>query len=133
VDNVELIESGYEALNRGDADAAAELAAPDCVARTRFAALAGRTYRGRQGIDEWFADVAEAWEAVEQVPERFIEIDPERTIAVVRFKARSRESGAEVEQIFATVWTIRDGRATSIDTYDSLDEALDAVAGSTYG
>ena len=104
--NTELIERGYDALNRGDLEAASALVDPDCVAR--------------------FAEVAAAWEAVMQVPEAFVEVDFERTIALVRFKAR-KSSGAEVDQILATVWTIRDGKATSIETHESLNQALAAV------
>jgi ketosteroid isomerase-like protein len=104
--NTEVIERGYEALNQGDLEAASALVAPQYVAR--------------------FAETAAAWEEVVHVPQAFVEVDAERTIAVVRFKAR-KSSGAEVDQILATVWTIRDGRATSIETHESLNEALAAV------
>jgi hypothetical protein len=33
----------------------------------------------------------ESWEDVRQTPERFIEVDAERTVAVVRFRGRGRD------------------------------------------
>lgn len=125
--HADLINRAYEAMNARDVDAAKAMAAPDIELRTRFTGVAGRAYRGFSGIEQWFADVHEAWEDVEQIPQRFIEVSPERTIAVVRFKARGKASGVEVDQEIAPIFTIRGGRVIGIETHPSVDAALAAA------
>jgi ketosteroid isomerase-like protein len=126
-ENEELISRGYEAISRGDVEALKQLLDPDAELHSRFGAVAGRVYRGHEGVDRWFADMQESFEAVEQTPERFIEVDAERTIVLLRFRGRGRGSGAEIDQRFAAICTIREGKGVRLETYDSLDEALEAA------
>jgi ketosteroid isomerase-like protein len=126
-ENEELIRRSYDAINRRDLKAAKELVDPDCEVRALFTGLDGRTYRGHEGIERWLAEAEESWEDIEQTPERFIEVDPERTIAVIRFRGRGRGSGVQVDQQLAVIATIRDGRAVSVESFTSLAEALEAV------
>jgi ketosteroid isomerase-like protein len=125
--DIEFIRRAYDVVDAGDVEGAKALADPDCELRTRFTALAGRTYRGHSGIEEWFADVEDAWEAVKQTPLRFIDVDAERTIAVVRFEARGRGSGVLVDQEIAAIWTLRDGRCARIETLGTVEEALESA------
>jgi hypothetical protein len=127
-ENEEVIRRGYEAINRGDVVAMKQLVDADVELHSRFGAVAGRVYRGHEGIDRWYADMQESFGEVEQLPERFIEVDAERTIAVVHFRGKGRGSGAEVDQRFAVICTVRDGKGVKLETYASLDEALE-VAG----
>src|SRR5919106_1098513 len=120
--NIDLIRSGYDALNRSDREWAMALADPEIELETRFTQVAGRTYRGLDGVESWIADVEESWADMQQTPEKFIEVDDERTIALVSFKARGRGSGAEIEQQIAAIWTIRDGKVVRIETHASLEE-----------
>jgi ketosteroid isomerase-like protein len=126
-ENGELIRRGYEAISRGDVEALKELIDPECEIHSLFGSVAGRVYRGHEGADRWYADMEESFVGVEQRPERFIEVDAERMIAVVRFRGQGRGSGAEVDQRFAVICTIRDGKGVRLETYASLDEALEAA------
>ncbi len=126
-ESVELIKRAYRVMNSGDLEAAKAMADPNIELRTRFTGVAGRVYRGLQGVEEWFADVGEAWEGLEQTVERMIEVSAETTIAVVRFKARGRASGVEIDQQIAPVWTIRNQKVVSIETYATLEEAFAAT------
>jgi ketosteroid isomerase-like protein len=126
-ETTEFIRRSYELANAGDVEQAKALAHPDCELDTRFAALAGHAYRGHEGIEQWFADVEESWEGVKQTPLRFIELDEERTIAVVRFEARGRASGVHIDQEIAVIWTIRDGKCARLETHGSLNEAFEAA------
>ena len=126
-ENEELIRRGYEAISRGDVEALKELVDPQCELHSRFGAVAGRVYWGHEGVERWFADMQESFEEVEQTTERFIEVDAERTIAVVRFRGRGRGSGAEIDQRLAVICTIRHGKGVRLETYASLEEALVAA------
>ena len=97
-ENIEIIRRCFEALNRGDRETTKQFAHPDCVIHTRTSGVAGRRYRGPAGAEQWFADVGESWATIEQTPQRFIEVDDERTIVVVRFQATGRRSGVEIDQ-----------------------------------
>jgi ketosteroid isomerase-like protein len=126
-EHVEVIRQVYERINAWDIEGGMHLADPEIELRTRFTAVAGRPYRGLEGVRQWFADVGETLEEVEQTPTRFIEVDDERTISVVDFHARGRGSGVVIEQEIAVIFTIRDGKILTLETYPSVDEALAAA------
>ena len=127
----EAIREAYRAINARDVGAARALAEkltdPAVEIRSRFAGVEGRVYRGHGAIEQWFADTAETWETIEQTPERFIDAGSDRTIAVVRFKARGKTSGVELDEQFAVTFTFRDGRIVTIDSHPSLGAALEAA------
>jgi ketosteroid isomerase-like protein len=126
----QLIRDGYRAINERDADWLRAHADDELEFRSRFSGLAGRTYRGKQGFEEWLADTADSWEAMEQTPERLIELDDSRIIADVRFKGRGKASGIEVDQRIAVIFTLRGERVLRMDAYGSLEEALEAAGAS---
>lgn len=116
-ENVEIIRRCFEALNRSDLETAKQFADPDCALRTRFGDVAGRPYRGPEGVEQWFADVEESWATIEQTPLRFIEVDDERTNVVVRVQATGRGSGVEIDQETAPIWSVRAGKVTRVETH----------------
>jgi ketosteroid isomerase-like protein len=134
-EHVELIRRAFEAMNARDIEGAKALAHPEIDLKTRFTGVAGRPYRGFEGVEQWFADVGETWEDVNQTIERFIEVDDERTIAVISFHGRGKGSGIELDQELANIWRIRHGKVMAVETYPSVDEALAAagVKGATGG
>jgi ketosteroid isomerase-like protein len=126
--NEQLIRRGFELVNRGDVEGTVAIAAPDCEIRTVLTSVAGQTHRGHEGVRQWFRDVDEAFEEVEQRVVRIVEVDDERGIVVVRFLARGRGSGVAVDQEIASLWTIRDGLVQSLESYQSFEEAQAAAA-----
>lgn len=90
-ESVELINRAYRVMNSGDLEAAKAMADPNIELRTRFTGVAGRVYRGLRGVEEWFGDVGEAREGLEQTVERMIEVRTGKTIAVVRFARKQGE------------------------------------------
>jgi ketosteroid isomerase-like protein len=117
----------YEALNADDLEAGIEMTASDIVLETRFTSLAGRPYRGHEGVAQWAADVNESWEDMKQAPERFIPLDSERTIVVARVRARGRGSGVHIDQTLASIITVQAGKVTRVEGYSTLDEAFRAA------
>jgi ketosteroid isomerase-like protein len=127
VDNERVIRRLYEALNADDLEAGIELTAPDIELETRFTSLAGRPYRGHEGVAQWAADVNESWEDMKQTPERFVALDSQRTIVVARVQARGRGSGVHVDQTLASIITVDAGKVTRVEGYPTLEEALRAA------
>jgi ketosteroid isomerase-like protein len=126
-ENEQVIRQGFKALNEGDLEAAKALADPECEIRTRTTSVAGRTYRGHAGVEQWAVDAAESWEGLRQTPERMLEVDEERTIVELRFEARGKGSGVEVAQTLVAMWTVRDRKVTRVENYATLNEAREAA------
>jgi ketosteroid isomerase-like protein len=64
-------------------------------------------------------------------PEEVIDVDATRVIAVVRTKGRAKGTGIAIDQQLTHLWTILGGKATRLITFDTRQQALDAVAGTS--
>ena len=65
--DIDVVRAIYDAFNARDLEAALAYIAPDCELDLRgTAARIGRTepYRGPDGLRQYFADVAQTWEAL---------------------------------------------------------------------
>jgi ketosteroid isomerase-like protein len=82
--------------------------------------------RGRTGMRRLFAMLRDTWTEFRFEPERFIDCG-ERVAVLVRVLAKGGASGVETERRTAHVWTVRDGRLTSIRIYRDRAEALEAI------
>jgi ketosteroid isomerase-like protein len=51
----------------------------------------------------------------------------EQVLVMVHHSGRGRISGIEVDQRFAMVWTVRNGRAVRMEMYLTREEALEAM------
>ncbi len=81
-----------------------------------------------RGIDEVtrFRDEG-PWEELNFEPERFLDVDDERVLVMVRVDARGKGSGARVELLNAHEFTIRNGALVRFKVYSDRDEALEAA------
>lgn len=118
--------ASYEALNRGEIDAALQLLDENAEWHESEALPDTGVYRGREAIRAFLTDFLESWERFEQEIEETRERG-DRVAVLIHLKARGRESSAEVDARYAHVWTIRDGSAVRVDAYYDRDEALAAL------
>jgi uncharacterized protein len=81
-----------------------------------------------RGIDELrtFRDEG-PWAELRFDPERFIDVDDERVLVLVRVDAKGKESGVPVELRNAHEFTIRGGVLVRFKVYGDRDEALEAA------
>ena len=125
--NVELVRKLFEVYNERSFEENADLIDPDMKwDMSRVELPDGSSYTG----PEEFRDFIEAWEegfASESMEAQEIIDAGERVVVVVEHRGRGRISGIEVDQHFAMVWTLRDGRAVAMTMYRTRDEALKAV------
>jgi ketosteroid isomerase-like protein len=124
--DVETVTSSYEALNRGDLDAAMEALAEDAEWHESEALPETGVYRGRQTIRRFLTDFLGSWESFHQQIEE-TRVSGDRVAILIHLQARGRESAAEVDARYAHVWRLRDGRGVRVDAYYDRAEALAAI------
>jgi uncharacterized protein len=90
------------------------------------AMLEGVSYRGHEGMRQWFEDVAEYWESMWVEAYQFL--DAEQAVVVVgRVHGRGKRSGVAIEAPAAWVFHLRDARLTYLRLYLDREEALEAA------
>ena len=120
------IERAYAAMSGLDAEALVDVCDPEVEFRSRIASAEDVTYQGHEGVRNYIASLAEAFEWVRTEPLDVID-GGDRAIVCNRFRARGRVSGVEVEERFFQALTFRGGKSLWWDFYPSKAEALEAV------
>ena len=85
-------------------------------------------FRGRQGIRDYFAWLAEAFEEFRSEVEEIIDAGEDRVVALLIASARGKASGVPLDdQRFAIVFTFQGKRIARADSYLTRAEALEAA------
>ena len=71
-------------------------------------------------------DWMQSWEQVTSVAERVIDAG-DQVVVIAEWRGRGRSSGVFSTLRYGTVWTLRDGKVTSIITHTDPAEALKVV------
>jgi ketosteroid isomerase-like protein len=108
--DVEALERGYAALNRGDLSVVLELLDPDIEWHEPGPSLEAGTHRGRDSFERFFRSWLESFEGFRVEPERVLQRG-DRLVVVVRQTGAGRSSGVQVETRLAHVWTVANGKA----------------------
>ena len=125
-ENVELYKRGIDAFNRRDLEAFLTLAHPEVVAVSRVLAIEGGSYRGHDGVRDW-------WETLLDVfPDFTIEVVSVRDagdVIVAELRNRAHGGGSEtpLEELVWQVAEWRDGQIVRWQMYGSEPEALEAA------
>jgi ketosteroid isomerase-like protein len=125
-ENVEIVRSIYEAVNRRDFDAAFRDLAPDVEFTTPPRGPTAGTYRGREEIQGFGRELFGAFETWTYEPEEFIE-SGDQVVVVNKARMQPRGSSAEIELRNGNLWTIRDGKVVSMRVFAKPEEALEAA------
>jgi ketosteroid isomerase-like protein len=124
--NFEDMRRAYEAIARGDFDAALGIVDPEIVIRDRPESPDASTYHGYDGMRKALELNEETFDELVLRPERFFEAG-DQVVVVLWMVGRGKHSGAPVEERIAHLFTIRDGVATSLQVYSDPNEALAAA------
>jgi ketosteroid isomerase-like protein len=128
-ENVEMVRRQYDAFSRGDHDAAIAMLHPEFEWRgpREFPDLAEPHY-GHAGVRRYLAKLAEAFTDYRMVGEQFIDVDDDRVLVFAREGGRGMGSGIEVQtNPTGHVWTFRDGKPASLQSYWERADARRAV------
>ena len=124
-ENVEMIRSIYEPLNRGDWEAVFRDAHPKFELTTQRGPTAG-TYRGQEAVQRQIQELFGPFEAWTMEPEELFEA-ADQVVAFVKVRSRPKGTSADMEVRNGHLWTILDGTIRSLRTFPVREEALKAA------
>ena len=126
-ENVEIVRGIYDAWARNEFPGPAHV----FDAQIEYVNPAGAIEPGtRVGLAAFSRAVeqvfVEGWESMRYEPERFTPCG-DRVAVVLRYRARGRGSGVEVEGRISALWTIRGGKVVRFEWFHGSAEALEAM------
>ena len=128
-DNAAVVRRAWEAWMARDNETALSLYDPDVeldfTAGSQAMGIYG-TYRGLNGIRDFFRDWLATWEDYDSEIEGLVDAG-DHVVAFMHEWGRGRQSGVPLEFRQAHVWTVRDGKLLRLRVYTSREEALRAV------
>src|SRR5690349_5478504 len=95
-ENIEITKRMIDAYNCGDVGTFIDLTTPDFEWLTSMGAIEGEIFRGREGIETYFAHLRDAWEELRLYADEFRDLG-ERVLWLGRIRGRGRGSGAHVD------------------------------------
>jgi ketosteroid isomerase-like protein len=125
-ENVEVVRSFYDAWARNEFPGPVELRDPEIEYVNPAGAVEPGTRRGLAGFKRAVDKVFEGWETWEMEAERFRAVG-DQVAVVVRYRARGRGSGVEVEGRESALWTLRDGKVARYAWFHEPADALEAA------
>jgi ketosteroid isomerase-like protein len=127
VENGEVVRQLYDAFNSEDIELILAFTHPDFEVEVPPALSAEPDiYRGHTGMRRYWESFLDVMEEIRFEPEQLWEAGG-TVVAATRITAKGRQTAIPVEQRFAGVWTICDGKAMRVRVYPSLSGALEAV------
>jgi len=125
-ENVEIVRSFYRAWARDDLPGPVELMDPDIEYVNPTRAVEPGTRRGLSAFKTAVERVFEGYETWQIELEDFRAVG-DQVAVVVRYRARWRESGVQVEVRESALWTLRDGRVSQYAWFHEPADALEAA------
>jgi ketosteroid isomerase-like protein len=124
--NVATANRAIDAFNGTDIDAFTALTTPDFEWSPSMVAIEGEIFRGREGIEKYFASLNNAWERFHILRDGFRDV-ADVVIMLGRLEGRGKASGIEVVEPLGMVFDFRHGAISRIRGYLDHGEALQAA------
>jgi ketosteroid isomerase-like protein len=126
-ENVEIVRRLIEAWNSNEQDEAIAIVDPGVVIDATRRRVNPKTYTGRQGMRRMLADTHEVWEEFRMEPDEVRDAG-DRVVAIGRWVGKGKDSGIEVQQPVADVFTLHDRRVIRLELgFTDRAEALEAA------
>jgi ketosteroid isomerase-like protein len=128
-DSIQVVRQALDAVGRRDLPAVLEHVDADIELRPLLSVWP-RTYRGREGIEQWWEDVGELWEEFRLETEGFRDVGGGTLVVRMRWRGQARGSSAEVEGPAAAVVRFQGDKVASVDIHLDEAHALNSIADS---
>ena len=126
--NIETVKNAYEAFGRGDVAAILDLVTDDVDWASEAEALDAPWWgvrKGKEQVGSFFEDLGKTMEVEEFTPLTFAATDDGDVLTVVRYAARSRETGKSVTMNIHHWWRFTNGK---ISHYRGTEDTLASAA-----
>jgi uncharacterized protein len=125
--NIDIIRSIYAAFNAADGPGIMSLIAEGASWHNQGAANVpySGSYNGKTEIPRFFQAIAESTTGGEVVAEEYI-AQGERVVALGRYRATVRDTGAQIDCPIAHVFSVRDGKVVSWEGYSDTAQVAAA-------
>lgn len=127
LNNVELVRRAMNAWDREDMEALTALSDAEVEFVSIFAGMEGRTYRGYEGLREYFADMRDTWTEFHRDIEEMMDAGDNQVVVFFRLRGTARASGVPVDEQVTTVFELRKGLLYRMVVFRDREEALEAV------
>ena len=124
--SVEIVHAMFEAFQRSDEETLLALADPNVEVHPSWDSLTLEVGRGHEQFLKFWREWPSFWESYSLQPCEFIDAG-DKVVVILHERARSRPGFTEVEDEFAHVWTVRDGKVTRVDIFNEKSEAAKAA------
>ena len=123
----DVIRQVWAAFSRGEIVKQFDLLDPDIEIVPFGAMMEGKSYRGHDGVREWFqSEIEPNWAEFRTIPEDFRRVD-DRILVFGQWIARGRTSGVHLNVAATWIVELRDGRIIRWQTYTEREEAFAAL------
>jgi uncharacterized protein len=86
------------------------------------------TYRGHEGVRQWRADAFDVIDELEVETEKLIDVgDGETVVMLLRLRGLASHTRIPIDETWAAVWTIRNGKLLRAQGYISRRAAMRAA------
>jgi ketosteroid isomerase-like protein len=125
-ENVEIVREMYEAMNRGDWNAAFANASPEIEWETDHRHPKAGIYRGHDEFRRFMEDLEDTFEQSVIEPERFF-ARGDRVVAFIKIRRKPMGSSANVEIRIGELWTFHEGKLVRGQGFGEREKALKAA------
>jgi ketosteroid isomerase-like protein len=129
-DNVEIVERAVEGFNARGVEGVLPYIHEEFEATTPpNLASEPDTYRGHDGVRRWFDSFYEVMDEIRWDAHEFRPVG-DRVVIDFTLRARGKTTGLDFGQDAVMVWSFCDGKASRIELFESMEEALAAAEAS---
>jgi ketosteroid isomerase-like protein len=125
-DNVDVVQSAWDAFGRGDIDAVLDAIAPSAETRVPETLPWGGTYAGPDGFGDFVAKLNESFDQFSATPDKVLGADDNHVIVTVKIKGRTKR-GTTIENRSIWIYQLRDGRIADAETFGDTAQVLQAL------
>jgi ketosteroid isomerase-like protein len=127
-ENVEIALAAATTLNRGDREAFIALWDEEAEFLPLRAQLEGEVYRGHEGLERFFTEMAEQWgDSVRFQIDETRAVGDQVVVGIGRFRARGRASGVDLDVPLGVLTRVRSGKIVYLRLFTEPAEALEAA------
>lgn len=127
--NLEIVQQGYAAFNRGDFDWVLDHLDPDIEWNEAPEVPGGQMHQGIGAVRAYLRSFPRIWEELRFEPEEVHEAG-DTVVVMVHLSGRGQQSGVEVDARLAHVFEMSEGKARRASVYFDREQALAAVGSS---